>query len=108
MKDTLHWLGQHWLDILFVGFIVRFGKLLFQMLIQQPLQGEDGKTSMDEFAKYMLVVYLGWVLYQIGQGATYPPEIVLYLVLGVALIAGLKPLVKLFMKAKENESSKTV
>ena len=71
------------------------------MLIQEPLQGDDGKTSMDEFAKYMLVVYLGWVLYQIGMGGTYPSEVVLYLVLGVALIAGLRPLIELVMKAKQ-------
>lgn len=104
MKDILNWIGVHWMELLLVGFILRFGKLLFEMLIRQPLQGDDNHTSMDELAKYSLVVYLGVVLYKIGEGSNYPPEIVLYLVLGVALIAGLRPLIKLFMKTNSTEN----
>jgi hypothetical protein len=94
----LEWIGQHWLDILLIGFIIRFGKLLFEMLVQEPLQGDDGHTSMDELAKYSLIVYLGLVLYWI-RSSEYPPEVVAYLVLGVAAIAG----VKLYLKSKGKE-----
>ncbi len=93
MKNIFDWLVEHWMEVLVFGFIIRWGGLLFDMLIREPLRGRDGHTSMDELAKYSLIVYLGLVLYWIKDASNeYPPEVVLYLVLGVAAIAGLKPL----------------
>ena len=60
--------------------------------IFEPLRGGNGITQMDELAKYMMIVYLGWMI--VKEGAT--SEHVYYeswgwaMIVGVALIAGIK------------------
>jgi len=87
MKDILNWIGTHIWDIIGGGFVIAFGGRLFDMLVKQPLQGDDGEVSMNELAKYSLIVYLGIELF---VPTNRNPDIVLPLILGVAAIAGIQ------------------
>ena len=82
------WAFDEIFTIIIVIFLLWKGPKLWELLVLQPIQGPDKQVDMNEFAKYALVIFLGFVLYKMSP--VYPTDVVLYLVLGVAGIAGIK------------------
>lgn len=66
METWFTW--AHLIDavLLIAGFIIGFmyGRDILRVLVLEPIQGEDGKTSMPELAQYVLVLILAYMVFK--------------------------------------------
>lgn len=90
------WAANHWLPMAAFFLILWKGKELYTYFLLQPLRGGNGVVQMDEFAKYVLVLLLAYMIYQEGQTpeTVYDTGVFVIMVVGIFLIAGVKEFAK--------------
>jgi hypothetical protein len=84
------WFFDNLITIGISFFVLWKGKIAWNIFIIQPLQGPDKTTSNTELARFALVIFLGYMVYQEGQaeGSLYPVEVFYALIIGVILVGG--------------------
>ena len=65
--NFLHWGFDHIFYLIISFFVVLKWQELYQALLMQPLRGGNGVVQMDELAKYILMVFLGVMIYYEGK-----------------------------------------
>jgi hypothetical protein len=78
--------------IVFAVFTVWERKVLFRGLFLEPIRGGNGKTQMNELAKWVMVWVLVYMVHLEGQGVeqVYPESWGWAIIMGIFLIAGYK------------------
>jgi len=89
--------------ILLVGLILWERSTLYNSLLLQPLRGGNGITQMDELAKYVMLCILIYMIYMEGKvvGSLYPESVFWAMIIGVALIAGIKEFAQVLNKVSK-------
>lgn len=107
IATILSWI---WANIFKLGaiiLIISYIKTILTMFVLQPLQGSDEKTSMDELAKYVILLLLCGAMYINGtrdtEWAPYSDATIAALIAGVFSIAAIKPVVGIF-KSKDDKA----
>ena len=90
--EILNWVLDNLLLLLIIVILIWERHTLYNSLLLQPLRGGNGVTQMDELAKYVMLVILVYMTYREGEteGSVYPESVFWAMIIGVALIAGIK------------------
>jgi hypothetical protein len=106
----LSWIWVNIFKLGIIGILFFNIKRFLQIFIVQPIQGKDNHTSMNELAKYIILLCLIGVLYVNGnretQWAPYSDATIASLVAGVSAIAAISPIsqaISGFKKKEEEE-----
>ena len=101
LLDFFAWCFNNIFVILIILFLVWEGRMLYKTLFLQPIRGGNGIAQMDEVAKWLMMVYLGYMVWKEGEeiGQAYPEGVFWAMVIGAFLIAGVKEFAVVLGKA---------
>lgn len=106
----LSWIWANIFKLGLIMILVTYIKTILHIFVLQPLQGHDKKTSMDELAKYVILLLLCGALYINGtretEWAPYSDATIAALIAGVFSIAAIKPVTGIF-KSKDDKDKIT-
>lgn len=92
----ISWIWANIFKLGLIGLAIVNIKKLIHVLIWEPIQGKDKHTSMNELAKYIILICLIGVLYINGtrelEWAPYSDATIASLVAGVSAIAAITPI----------------
>lgn len=82
--------------IVFAVFVLWERKVLFNGLFLEPIRGGNGKTQMDELAKWVMIWTLVYMIHLEGKSTdqVFPESWGWAIILGIILIAGYQESVK--------------
>jgi hypothetical protein len=88
--EIYNWMYNHIGMIAFVLFVIWERKVLFRGLFLEPIRGGNGKTQMDELAKWIMIWLLVGMVYFEGASVeqVFPESWGWALIAGIFLIAG--------------------
>lgn len=100
VQSFLLWVVDHWVVFTLILLIILKGEQLYTYFLLQPLRGGNGVVQMDEFAKYIMMILLVYMVYKEGESAeqVFPESVFWAMVVGAFLIAGVKEFAVLLQK----------
>ena len=100
ISSIAHFLSEYWGLLLGLFFLIWKGKELYLYFVLQPLRGGNGVVQMDEFAKYVMMVLLIYMVYREGQDESHYYDVSVFwaMVVGAFLIAGIKEFAQVLPK----------
>lgn len=106
IKDTLSWIWENIWSIFLIGILVYNIRGILRMFLYEPIQGEDGRVSIEELGKYVFIVIFAVAAFndfnREHEWRYFTDQWYLFIGGIVAAIAA----VQRFSKAWENQSNK--
>jgi hypothetical protein len=103
----LSWIWANIIKLGLIGVVAVNIKKIINIFILQPLQGDDKKTSMNELAKFVILILLCFSFYVNGIRTTewpvYSDTTIGYMLAGVFAIAAINPVAGMINKKKKEE-----
>ena len=86
------WFFDHIFMVILIAFLIWEGKRVYRTLFLQPIRGGNGVAQMDEVAKWLMMIFLGYMVWKEGEAPeqAYPESVFWAMVIGAFLIAGVK------------------
>ena len=100
IESLIQFVTNYWFYSLVMFFLIFKGNELYTYFLLQPLRGGNGVVQMDEFAKYIMMILLVYMVYKEGESAeqVFPESVFWAMVVGAFLIAGVKEFAVLLQK----------
>ena len=94
--------------VVFAVFVLWERKVLFKGLFLEPIRGGNGKTQMDELAKWIMIWMLVYMIHLEGQSVeqVFPESWGWAIIMGIFLIAGYQETVKVFGEILKDKLNK--